>query len=119
MRSSLWVFFARVRDGLMLDDPGDALQPLLLERIEADSCPGWCSRGWGPLTMQSLQVLDVEQLPADVPLLEGIRRPQADDLQNAEFLNLLRAWRVDRTVLRLQPLPPDRVRVANPAANWP
>jgi hypothetical protein len=132
----------------MLDDPGKVSMPLMIERIEVESVP-WLvlerqlavrnqSAASGTLTVQTLQVLDAHRLPANMQLLTAmaglpacrdagradpdvvaIRRAQTDDRQRTKFQDLLRAWRVDRRSLRLQPVAAWRVSCTNPAQGVP
>jgi hypothetical protein len=138
----------QILEGAMLDDPGKVSKPLMIERIEVESLP-WLvlerqlavrnhPAASGTLTVQTLQVLDAQSMPANVQLLTGmaglpacryagradpdvvaIRRAEPDDRQRTKFQDLLRAWRVDRRSLRLEPVAAWRVSCTNPAQGVP
>lgn len=138
----------RILDGVMLDDPARVSMPLMIERIEVESMP-WLvlerqlgvrtqSDARGTITVQRLQVLDTHSVPEDVQLVAGIagvpacfyagradpdvvaiRRPETDDQRRSHVQDLLRAWRVDRRTLRLQPLATWQVSCTNPGQGAP
>lgn len=138
----------RLLQAVMLDDPVQTPQPLIIERLEINGHP-WLLltrqlsirhryQGARYQSIQALQLLSVVRLSGPVQLIASLpeqplcrqldqrdagivatRSLSSRDPDSAEFQDLLQAWRVDRRSLRLVPLEPTTIRCRNAAQGVP